>query len=1131
MQNQSSNYDLLIGKLDQFIRKFYLNKLIRGVLYFLAVCLGLFLLFNLLEHQFYFSTAIRKGFFFSFLGASLVGLVYWIFTPLFKYLKLGNTISHEKAAEVIGSHFNDVQDKLLNILQLKKQSDSNPAHASLINASINQKSEEIKPVPFRSAIDLSRNKKYLRYAAPPFFALIILLYAAPSIITDSTHRIINNDKKFERKALFSFNIPQKTLEVVQNEDYVLSLKTEGEVLPDEVFIRFDDFEYKMQKQDVNLFSYTFKNVQKTTDFSVYSGSVNSNNYSLELIRKPNLSDFNAQIYYPKYLNRKSESLANIGDFVIPEGSTIRWSFIAENTDDLSIGFNNGKPKKTERKGDNEFFYSSTFRKDASYQIKIANNRIPNGDSLNYNIDVIPDGYPSISVESFQDSTDAKLFYFVGNASDDYGLTSVNFNYSISDENGVAGPNQKIQLKGPSQRAVQFDHTVYFQEFQLKPGQNVSYYFETFDNDGVNGSKSSKTGVMNFRKPSLEEFKKEEDKNEEDIKKTLEESIDNIQKLQEEYKKLREKMLQEKDMSWQDKKELEKLMEKQKDLQDKLEKAKEKFDENLKKQEEFKEQKEEILEKQEKLQQMFEEVLDPETQELMEKIQELMEELNKDEAMDMVEQMEMDDQAVEQEMDRLLELFKQLEMEKEIKETIEKLEELAEKQEDLAKETQEEKKSSEELKKEQEKINEEFKDVKEKLEELEKKNEELSPPKDLGDKEENEEQMDDIEEDLEKSEEQLEQQDKQGASKSQKGAAKKMKKMAGGLQQSMESGEQEQMEEDMQALRQLLENLLDLSFDEEELTKDVSSVQTTSVIYKDLVQTQFKLKDDFSLIQDSLHALSKRVDQIEPIVTEKTIEISADIDSSLVFLEERKVSNYQELVSIKYQRRIMKNVNDLALMLNEAMEQMQQQMSGMMSGSQMCNKPGGKPGSKPGKVPGDKITEGQGELNKQMEKMKNSMEKGKNGKGGKNGKNGMAKEFAEAAAKQAALRKALQDLNRSKQEQGKGSKELQEIIDQMNKVETDLVNKRFDNEVLKRQQDIMTRLLKAEKAERQREYDNKRKGETAREKKKELPPSIKEYLKEKEAEIELYKTISPELRPFYRGLVDKYYNELKSKKTN
>ena len=42
----------------------------------------------------------------------------------------------------------------------------------------------------------------------------------------------------------------------------------------------------------------------------------------------------------------------------------------------------------------------------------------------------------------------------------------------------------------------------------------------------------------------------------------------------------------------------------------------------------------------------------------------------------------------------------------------------------------------------------------------------------------------------------------------------MKDMASQMSAQMESGEQEQMEEDMAMLRQLLENLVTLSFDQE-----------------------------------------------------------------------------------------------------------------------------------------------------------------------------------------------------------------------------------------------------------------------------------------------------------------------------
>ncbi|MDX1666682.1 MAG: DUF4175 domain-containing protein, partial [Saprospiraceae bacterium] len=415
---------------------------------------------------------------------------------------------------------------------------------------------------------------------------------------------------------------------------------------------------------------------------------------------------------------------------------------------------------------------------------------------------------------------------------------------------------------------------------------------------------------------------------------------------------------------------------------------------------------------------------------------------------------------------------------------------------------------EELLQKQESINEQFQDIKEKMEDIEQKNQELETPQNL---ENQEQQMDDIQQDLDQSQQELQQQQNNKASESQKNAAQKMREMAQSMQSQMQSGQMQQMTEDMQALRQLLENLVGLSFGQEELIDEFGKVNVNTPKYVELVQKQFKLKDDFRLIEDSLQALSKRVYQIESFVTEKVTEIKGNMRSSLEDLEERRKPQAAD-----QQQRAMKNVNDLALMLSEVMNQMQQQMSSMMAGAQMCTNPGGK-GSQ-GNVPQDKISEGQQKLNEQMRQGKQTSEQGK----------GMsAKEFAEMAAKQAALRKALREKQKKLQEQGKGSKELEELIEQMDKVETDLVNKKLTNEMLMRQQQILSRLLEHEKAEREREFEEQRKAEIASQKEREMPPSLEEYIKNRKAEIEMYKTVSPSLRPYYKFLVEEYFKSLKS----
>ncbi len=1180
------NYQLLVEKLDQFIRKYYVNKLIRGALYSTGLILILFLGISLLENYFYFEPGVRKVMFYSFLSLSFLALAYWVFSPLLSYFRLGKIISHEQAANIIGDHFGNVKDKLLNILQLKKQSDS-AAEQELILASIDQKSEEIKLVPFKSAINLGQNRKHLRYALPPLLLLLIILFAAPSIIKDSANRLIKNNKKFERPAPFSFAIDNENLEVVQFEDFPLSVSIEGEQLPNEVFIDIDNYQYRLSKEAANRFSYRFSNVQKNLDFRLFSPGVESEKFTLEVLKKPNILGFDVKLDYPAYTGRKDEELKSIGDLVLPVGTNIDWIFNAQHTDDVSIQFGSEETESIRRFSDDLFTHKRRAMHDELYKLFISNDALPNADSISYAISVIPDLYPSIQAEKFQDSLDNRLLFFVGEASDDYGLMSLSFNYRLKREGQPNGELTTIKLDKSPGKQIQYSHTFDLNELALKPGDEVAYFFEVYDNDAVNGAKSARTNLMLFNMPTAEEFEAMAEANDEQIKSDLQKALEESRKIQEDMKKMREKLLQEKEMDWQSRKELEKLLERQKELEKQIEDAKEAFEENLKNQDEFTETEQEIMEKQEQLQKLFEEVMDQEMQELMKQIEELMQKMEKDEALEMMEDFKFSDEEMEMELDRLLELFKQLELEQEMMEAIDKLEELAKEQEDLSELTEQseqehkegeeqneqkegeqnqqkegeqneqkegeqnqqkegeqneqkegeqnqqeqnkqgeqneqkegkqnqqeqgkqDKPSQEDLEKKQEEINQKFEDIKEQMEEIDKKNEELESPRDMGD---NQEQMEDIQQDLNNSQQQLQQQQNKKASQSQKKAAQKMQQMAQGMQQQMQAGQMQQMEEDMASLRQLLENLVGLSFDQEDLIDDFNKTSINTPKYVELVQDQFKLKDDFRLIQDSLQALSKRVFQIESYVTEKVADINRNMEESLGDLEER-----QKPQASDHQQRTMKNVNDLALMLSEVMNQMQQQMSAMMSGSQMCTNPGNPQQQGQGQ-PKDKMSQGQKSLNQQLQDLKKRMEQ--------QGQGPSSEEFAKMAARQAALRKALREKQKEMQQQGQGNKQLQELIEQMDKVETDLVNKKLTNEMMKRQQDILTRLLEHEKAERQREFDEKRKAETAQQKERKLPPSIEEYLKKRESEIEMYKTVSPSLKPYYKILVEEYFKSLK-----
>ena len=1124
MNQNLNNYQLLIQKLDKFTRKYYVNKLIQGSLYTVGIVLALFLVFNVSEYYFYFGTGVRKLFFYSFVLASLGGLAYWVMDPLIRYFKLGSTISHEDAAVIIGEHFGDVKDKLLNVLQLKKLVDQE--ETALLHASIEQKTSSIKLVPFQAAIDLNKNRKNLKYALPPFLLLLFILFAAPSMITESTTRIIHNDQKFAKAAPFSYQIEEESLEVVQYKDYELVVHVDGSVLPNEVFVTLNHFQYPMTKIDNTTFSYVFKNVQKDQEFVLTSGSVTSLPYTLKVLARPNLAEFSLSLEYPGYVGRKNEVIRNVGDVVVPEGTKMVWSFDALNTDKIQFVFGNqANASVADRKGNSKFIYNYKANDDIIYKLFLSNKFVANEDSILYNISVIKDQYPSITAEKIVDSLDNSLIYFVGRASDDYGLNSLSFNYTITKQNGKEMPLQKLRLAKDEGREIQFSHVFDLKKLNVEPGDKMAFYFEVKDNDGVNGSKTSKTAVMIYDKPTLDEIRKQDNLNDQAIKDELKDALSKMDKLQEKMRKLREKLLQSKQLNWQDKKEMEKILEEQKKLLEQIEKAKQKLDENIKHQEELKSMPDELKEQQEKLKELFDKAVDPETKELMDKIQELLQELDKEDAIQMLDQFENNNDSKQKEMTRLLELYKQLEMEKNISDQIKDLEKLAEEQEQLADKTEKKELSNEELAKLQEELNKKMDELKKKQEELEKQNKELSPPKDMGEK--NEEQMDDAKKDMEQSKEELKKEDNKKASKSQKKAAQKMKSQAKSMAASMDGNAKEQASEDIKTIRQLLENLVKSSFDQEDLFQEISPNTVNSAVYPALIRRQFKLQNDFKMIEDTLVALSNRNPDIESYVMDKVSEIKVNLKESIKMLEERQIAQGQEK-----QRRTMKNLNDLALMMNESLDKAQQAAG--MPGSGSCDKPGGKGKGKPSNSssPMDKITEGQQGLSDKLKEMQGKKEKGekdgKEGKDGKGGKDGLsAKDFAQAAAQQAALRKALEGLQKEKTEQGKGSKALEEIINSMDKMETELVNRRLNTETMKRMKDIETRLLEAEKAEMQRELDEKRQSKTAEDSRKVLPPSIQDYLKKRQAEVDIYKNVSPALRPYYKSLVDDYYKSLKN----
>src|SRR5471030_1203825 len=257
----TENYTLLIDKVNTFIKKYYLNKILRGALFLGAGLFSAYVVFTVSEYYGNFNTTFRTILFYGFIVLNM-GIIGWYIMPsLLAYLKLGKSLTHDQAAEIIGEHFADVKDKLLNTLQLKKLGDEDEAHSALIRASIDQKIETIKPVRFPSGINIRENRKYIKWVLLPMGVICIIGFAAPSILTESTKRLIRHNEYFAPVAPFKFEVENKTLSVVQGDDLNLGVKLLGNGLPADVYVETANNTFKLDKENTTKFHYLFTNVQ------------------------------------------------------------------------------------------------------------------------------------------------------------------------------------------------------------------------------------------------------------------------------------------------------------------------------------------------------------------------------------------------------------------------------------------------------------------------------------------------------------------------------------------------------------------------------------------------------------------------------------------------------------------------------------------------------------------------------------------------------------------------------------------------------------------------------------------------------------------------------------------------------
>lgn len=1081
---------VLIEKTERFIRKYYINRLIQGVLIGAALWIVFYLLVNTLEYFSWFSSKVRFVLFLLLLLGSAVVLVVYFIVPLVNLLRFRKKMSLEQAALLIGKFFPDVQDKLLNTFQLANES-AFDSQNELLLATIEQRTQQLSPVRFSDAVDLKGNLRYLYLFLALLLALVLLMLLLPKFALQPAQRIINYEQEFEKPLPFSVTLSQNTIEAVQGADVPFSIHVEGSRIPDVFYVKSSLGQQAFTKNSVNDFSYTFKNLFHDVTFQVVGGDYVSKPIDIMVHPTPALLSYRCQVVYPAYIHRVAEAFEGKTRLMVPQGSRLQFSFFVRDCDSVSVV------------QDSVLHYYPIENNQASLSFVAASsmgfdlfcqNRWSNKfDPLRFMVDVLPDAYPDIRVESYEEDF-SSVVYYSGLIADDYGFTKLVFHCDIKQpvEKHLVIP---IAFDKSNSR-TSFFHHFNMDSLGILPGQNVEAYFEVWDNDGFHGPKSKRSEVFSYYKPSLAALDSVADQTQNDILERMAERSDEASKLRDDIEKMLQELASKKELDWSDKEKMKELLEKQTEIQDewnKLQEEQQRLNEFMKDHELANE---ELLKKQEKINELFEELIPDELKKLMEEIERMLDEMPRDRMQQLLQDMKKDNQKMQDLLDRNLSLLEQLKMEKELNELFDQLNKLGEDLKDNEDNT-----SAEEAK-------QEFEEMMKTLDSLQKKNESLTDPFNIQKDEQLEQQ---IEQDLDEASEMEsgEQKDSDGSRQKKNDAGNKMQQMANSMMMQMQSSGDEQLAEDAHLVRVLLENVIRASHQQEALMAQLGRMHTDDPSLSDKIALQKELSSNFVMVKDSLKAMAMRQPAVQNFVFDEIASIDLQTDLALKNMNDLRLS-----MAVSKQQLALLSMNNLALMLAESLKEMENMMMG--SGNSMRRSKSNS-GQKSQSM--QNMKQLQEQLGEQLKKMQEQMQK--------NGQQGMpsdqAEELARMAAEQEMIRQGMQQMLDQMKKNGQlGDDGLNQIIKDMEKLEEDIVNKRISKKTVERNQEILSRMLESERAQKKRDQDERRKSNEYKGSKFDRNVEELFYEQQLKKNREFLKKNPIQYNPYFKSKINEYY---------
>lgn len=1091
----TKDFNILVNKINSYRNRFYLYKIAEGFFITISLLLILFTLFSILEFFIYLNSYLRKIIFYGFILFGSLLIIQFIAFPFLKLLHILKPVDIKRSAKFIQNYFPEIKDKLLNVIELSGISESNYS-IDILKASIDQKIEELKVFNFKKAVQFKNLKMVIIHFILSIIISFSIYLVNSSIYVEPVKRIVNYNTAFTKPAPFLFHLINKKLVVKKGESYNIILKCTGDQLPQNVYINIEGNNFLMKSRSDENFEYEVASVINNIEFYFTDMIYKSQKYLLNVLPAPGINTFNIKVEPPAYTRLEDKNFNNIGDIQVPSGSLIKWKFSGVDIDTLYLSFMDSIKSGALKDEQNDFNYIKNFYKTTDYNVIIENFKTDPKLALSSTIDVIQDLYPEIKIISVQDSVRLSRFYFKGKIGDDYGFTALNFHFNIENSDSTIVIPIINNLTDQD-----FYFSFDFSELDFAPG-TIYYYFKVIDNDILNGYKSTTSDNFTYIKPNKTEIALSEDEQFKHIEELLKQSNELTNEIQNDLNIIQFKNMDPNISDWEKSQMVNEIINKQDRLEQLYEEIK-KSNENLNNYiNSYNPQNEIIKEKQKEIEELFDEVFTDELKELLKEFNKLAREFDDKKFNQLSNKMQISYEDLQNQMDRNLEMLKKMKVEKEIQDVIDELSVIGSEEDNLQKEISE-KRNFEEILSEILKHDKQIRFLQDRLNDALKLNSGLSRPVNFDNFED---EFTDIKESIKNSIEHLQKKMRRKSENSLHQTSDFIKNTVFAMQQMLNSNNIEQQTENIQNLKQILSNLIYLSFSQEEIIKDLKGISINDPFLKSINIQQKRISDQNNIVKDSLYALAKRTPQINSTINNELLNIEFNLEKTSDQLSEGLFAD-----ATVSQRYVMTSLNNLALLLNEALENIEKQLANAMPGDCQCENP-----NAAGQEGMNLLKETSENIKKQLQKM---IEQFKNG-----GSENMNEQFGQMLIEHEMMQQMLREILNSGNV-GSGAKStLQQIDNMLEQNRKQLLDKKVNAEMITRQNLITTRLLDAEKANLEREFEEKRERKLA-EDFYSNPVEFFEFIKEENIVIEMLNKDSHKLTNFYNQKFKEYINKV------